>query len=71
MELAGITQIDQDRCTNLRWKGMYISVEWDNSVQHGNDRLYWCQHTQNCIGPDGKAVDDYECNEGRRCYREL
>jgi hypothetical protein len=71
MERAGLTRIDEDRCDNLRWKGMFISAEWDPTVPHGNDRLFWCQKTHNCLGPDGKTVDEYECHEGRGCYRPL
>ena len=50
---------------------MFIDAEWDPTVPHGNDRLFWCHKTQNCLGPDDKAVDEYECNEGRGCYRPL
>ena len=34
-----------DRCEKLRWKGMFIEAEWDPTVQHCNDRAFWCQHT--------------------------
>ncbi|MCZ2076770.1 MAG: hypothetical protein HUU41_20480 [Bryobacteraceae bacterium] len=71
MERAGLTNIDDDRCDNLRWKGMYIEADWDPSVPHSNDRAFWCQRTQSCVGPDGKVVDDYECNETRGCYHPL
>jgi hypothetical protein len=65
------SRIDDDRCQNLRWKGLYLSAEWDYSVSGSGDRLYWCHRTQQCLGPDGKVVDDYECNETRACYRAL
>jgi hypothetical protein len=71
MERPGLTRIDEDRCDNLRWKGMFIDAPWDPSVPHSNDRLFWCHKTQNCIGPDGKIADDYECNETRPCYQPL
>jgi hypothetical protein len=71
MERAGLTNIGLDRCENLRWKGQFIEAECDPTVQHGNDQLFWCQHTYNCLGPDGKVVDDYECNPARACYRAL
>lgn len=71
MELPGLTIIDQGRCDFLRWKGMYVEAEWDPTVQRSNDRVYWCQHTYNCLGPDGKVVDDYECNPARGCYVPL
>jgi hypothetical protein len=70
MERTGIARIDQDtdRCLNLCWKGMYIPSEWDPTVQHCNDRAFWCQKTMQPLGPDGKPVDDYGCNETRGCY---
>ncbi len=44
---------------------------WDPTVPHSNDRAFWCQHTYNCLGPDNKLVDDYECNPARKCYDPL
>ncbi|HUQ90055.1 MAG TPA: hypothetical protein VM120_00155 [Bryobacteraceae bacterium] len=40
-------------------------------MQHGNDRAFWCHRTQQIMGPDGKVVDDYECNPFRKCYQEF
>jgi hypothetical protein len=71
MERAGLTRIDDDRCEHLRWKGMFIDAVWTPGVPHGNDRLFWCQKTQICLGPDQKAVDEYECSEARNCYKPL
>jgi hypothetical protein len=72
MERSSITNIDDDRCDFLRWKGMFIDSEWDAKiVPHSGDRLFWCQKTQQCLGPDGKVADDYECNETRGCYKPL
>ena len=68
MERSGLARIDDDRCQNLRWKGLYIASEVDPNVGHSNDRLFWCHKTANCLGPDNKLVDDYECNETRNCY---
>jgi hypothetical protein len=61
--------VDDDRCDRLRWKGMYVQAEWDASVPQAGDRLFWCQETQKCIGPDNRVVDDYECNPTRGCYK--
>ena len=63
--------VDDDRCTNLRWKGMYINTVWDATAQQGTDHIYWCQKTQKPLGPDGKSVDQYECHDGRKCYLPL
>lgn len=68
-ERSSLTRIDDDRCDRLRWKGMYIEAEWDPTVPHSGDRLFWCHKTQQCLGPDGKLVDDYECNPARKCYK--
>ena len=50
---------------------MFIAAEWDPSIQHCNDRSFWCHKTQIPLGPDGQIVDDYECHEGRNCFRCL
>jgi hypothetical protein len=62
-------QVEEDRCQSLRWKGLFILS--DSSTPHPADRLYWCHKTHQCIGPDAKLVDDYECNETRGCYEAL
>ncbi len=41
-------------CSALRWKGQFILSEHDPNVQASNDGLFWCMHTQTCIGPDGE-----------------
>ena len=71
MERPGLANITTDRCAKLCWKGLYIEAEWDPTVQHSNDRNFWCGLTFTCLGPDGKVVDDYECNPARQCYEEL
>ena len=53
-------------CPALRWKGQFIQAEPDDSVPHGNDRNYWCLHTQTCIGPDGKLAEAAACSSKRR-----
>jgi len=60
-----------NRCEKLRWKGMFIEALEDPTIQPSNDRAFWCQHTWNCLGPDGKAVDDFECSPARACYEQL
>jgi hypothetical protein len=71
MERAGSADIGMDRCQNLNWNGQFIDTEWDASVQRGNDRVFWCQHTHNCLGPDGQVADQFECNPARECYKAL
>ena len=56
-------------CSALRWKGMLIDAEPDASVPPSNDGLFWCSHTQTCIGPDGKLAEPGNCsNPGRKCH---
>jgi hypothetical protein len=56
-------------CPALRWKGQFISAEPDPTVQASNDGLFWCIHTQNCIGPDGELAEPGNCSShGRKCH---
>jgi len=71
MERPGLTKVSINRCEKLRWKGLYIEAEWDPTIQHSNDRSFWCQHTWTCLGPDGKIVDEFECSPARPCYVQL
>ena len=63
--------MQEERCENLRWKGLYIDAESDSAVQRGDERIFWCVKTQFNLGPDGKLVDNYECSPGRGCYKAL
>jgi hypothetical protein len=57
-------------CPSLRWKGMFVLAERDPSVPPTNDGLYWCLHTQTCIGPDGQVAEPGSCSSGNReCHR--
>ena len=56
-------------CSALRWKGQFILAESDPSVQSSNDGLFWCMHTQNCIGPDGELAEPGNCAaKNRACH---
>lgn len=62
---------DDDRCINLRWNGMYIGETGGSHAPFASDHSFWCHRTQNCLGPDSKVADQYECNETRKCYKAL
>ncbi len=64
-------KMSMNRCAYLRWKGMFIQVEVDPEFDQSNDTAMWCHHTYKCVGPDGKIVDDFECNPSRGCYEQL
>ena len=53
-------------CPSLRWKGQFILAEHDPSVPPSNDGLFWCLHTQTCIGPDGRLAEPRNCCSPRR-----
>ena len=59
-------------CHRLRSKAMYMDVEYDPSVPGGvpGDGYFWCTHTMNCLGPDGRVADRDRCTEGsgRGCF---
>jgi hypothetical protein len=58
-----------DLCHCLRWKGQFIAAERDPTVPASNDGLFWCSHTQKCIGPDGDLAEPGNCSTpGRRCH---
>ncbi len=41
----------EDLCPALCWKGQFIEAKPDAAVPPSNDGLFWCMHTQTCIGP--------------------
>ncbi len=56
-------------CSALRWKGQFILSEPDVNVQRSNDGLFWCMHTQTCIGPDGNVAEPGNCaSKQRGCH---
>jgi hypothetical protein len=71
MEKPGLTKVSMNRCEKLRWKGLFIEALEDPTIQPTNERSFWCQHTFNCVGPDGGLVDEFECSPARTCYEQL
>jgi len=55
-----------DLCPALRWKAQFILAEPDPTVPRSNEGLFWCIHTQTCIGPDGKLAEPGNCSSSRR-----
>jgi hypothetical protein len=59
----------ENLCSNLRWKGMFIWAEKDDTVPPSNTGAFWCLHTQNCLGPDGKLAEPGDCDSHqRKCH---
>lgn len=55
------------QCKCLRSKGMFIDAPPD-PTPNTSDGFFWCTHTQNCLGPDGRVADQQRCAPGRSCY---
>lgn len=56
-------------CPSLRWKNQFILVERDSGESANHEGLFWCLHTQNCIGPDGGIAEPETCSSRfRECY---
>lgn len=56
-------------CRCLRSKEMYLHVDqldWKTEGSHSG--IYWCIHTQNCVGRDGRVAEPASCQPGRSCY---
>jgi hypothetical protein len=56
-------------CRALRWKGQFILAEADSATSAPTDGLFWCLHTQTCIGPDGDVAEPENCtSKSRPCH---
>lgn len=64
-------RISLNRCRRLRSKGMFIDAPHDPTVPNTSDGFFWCSHTLDCLGPDGKVVDRESCRPGRNCFEQL
>jgi hypothetical protein len=56
-------------CKHLRSKEMF----YDNGIpleERSGSGIFWCQHTQNCLGPDHRPVDREECGPDRGCFEQ-
>jgi hypothetical protein len=56
-------------CPSLRWKNQFVLVERESEEAANREGLFWCLHTQNCIGPDGDIAEPEACgSKYRECY---
>jgi hypothetical protein len=61
----------QPYCRRLRCKEMFVEIETPLHPAQSGSGIYWCNHTQNCLGPDGEVADVENCKPGRTCYEEF
>jgi hypothetical protein len=59
------------RCRLLRSKWMFIEAEPDPTIPRSDSGIFWCVHTQNCLGPDGEVVSEQSCQPARPCHESL
>lgn len=62
--------LKEGHCKHIRSKEMFYEVQRNDVPDYGG-RLYWCQHTQTCLGPDGKACDMQHCSPERPCFERV
>ncbi len=55
-------------CRYLRSKEMFYDTGETPGEEHGSG-LFWCEHTNQCLGPDGHPVADEDCGPERNCYQ--
>jgi len=64
-------KINLECCRRLRYKGMFVGTDPDPNLPYYDTGAYWCAHTQNCLGPDGRIVNLESCLPGRTCYESV
>jgi hypothetical protein len=55
-------------CHRLRCKEMFIDMGEPFDLKNSGSGIYWCAHTQTCLGPDGQIAHLEPCKPGRSCY---
>lgn len=63
-----MAEMNRDTCRCLRTKGMFIDSEADPTVPSTDSGIYWCIHTMNQLGPDGKVARPQDCTTERHCW---
>ncbi len=63
--------VTQQHCRSLRCKEMFIDTGREFRMEDSGSGIYWCSHTQTCLGPDGEVADAEHCKSGRGCYEVL
>jgi hypothetical protein len=68
---TNLTGAGQSYCRRLRCKEMFVDTGLPFHPAQSASGAYWCNSTQNCLGPDGEVVDVESCKPGRACYEAL
>ncbi len=64
-----LDQVNGKCCKHLRCKEMFYDIgpSWEDRSGSG---IFWCMHTQHCLGPDDAPATREKCCPGRGCYEE-
>lgn len=68
---TGFIITPQERCRSLRCKEMFVETSAELDLYNTGSGIFWCSHTQNCLGPDGQVAEPASCKPGRDCYDAL
>ncbi len=60
-------QLKKRCCKHLRSREMFYDSDTADDEAYSSG-LFWCAHTENCLGPDGQACGDEECGGDRGCH---
>jgi hypothetical protein len=55
-------------CRRLRCKEMFVDALVEFKMTETGSGIYWCSHTQNVLGPDGRVAEPSECKADRECF---
>jgi len=62
-------KLKNGQCKHIYSKEMFYETERE-SVDY-ESRIYWCGHTQTCLGPDNMGCDMAHCNPDRSCFETI
>ena len=67
-EPLNLETVSHAPCRCLQSKEMFVQAEPDPGIPSMSSGIYWCIHTYNCLGPDGRVAEPKTCVPNRRCY---
>ncbi len=67
---TGENVVNEAPCMHLRCKEMFIDMGTGEpfNMKDSGSGIYWCSHTQNCLGPDSQPAHFDYCKQSRNCF---
>jgi hypothetical protein len=50
---------------------MFVDTGVDFKMTETGSGIYWCSHTQNVLGPDGRVAEPSGCKAERECFEPM